>query len=278
MADAFQKHFTGIWDSLDEHISVAIIDHPVFHTPDHQNRCLDAGDGIAEVILVTGIPDGIENHFVDVAVGNGLLFHDVVNGPGHEGFLLQRKINQTFKVALLGGDQRIVTAHDQADQLAVVLKNSRRIKEGGGADLVRVGRCIESGDGAAHGVAHHVRSLDAQSIENPRQVPDLILESISQVQLLAAVTMAGQVDGVNVELIRQLPRQSGPVVLVGAKAMDEHDGVAVHRLCIAQVGNGHLTNGDTGFLQPGTGAFPANGVVIQSLAGTGTDHQGDDQY
>src|SRR5690554_1553912 len=106
MADLVQNRLARVRDGLDKDIRVAVVNHPVQLAPDHQDRRLDVGDGIAEIRLEAGIADGGKDDFVDFPVGDGLFFHYVENRPGYKRAFLQGEIQQLVEVTFLLGDQR----------------------------------------------------------------------------------------------------------------------------------------------------------------------------
>src|SRR5690554_2859027 len=129
MADLVQNRLARVRDGLDKDIGVAVVDHPVQLAPDHQDRRLDVGDGIAEIRLEAGIADGGKDDFVDFPVGDGLFFHYVENRPGYKRALLQGEIQQLVEVTFLLRNQRVVAFQDKVYQFALVFEDACRVKQ-----------------------------------------------------------------------------------------------------------------------------------------------------
>ena len=62
----------------------------------------------------------------------------------------------------------------------------------------------------------------------------LILKTVADVQGFTAVAMAWQIEGIDVELTPELFGQTGPVILVGAEAVDQNQSVAIDRFFTAK--------------------------------------------
>ena len=114
-----------------------------------------------------------------------------------------------------------------------------------------MGGSVEGSDGAAHGVAHHVEAFHPELLQYLVDVIYLILKTVADVQGFTAVAMAWQIEGIDVELTLELFGQTGPVILVGAEAVNQHQGVAIDRFFTAKVGNVQIANGDLRRLQTG---------------------------
>ena len=71
--DVIQNGLAGIGDGFNEDIRIAVVDHPVQLAPDHQNRCLNVGDGIAKFRFEAGIANSGKDDLVDLPVGDGAL-------------------------------------------------------------------------------------------------------------------------------------------------------------------------------------------------------------
>src|SRR5690606_25805119 len=140
-----------------------------------------------------------------------------------------------------------------------------------------MGGGVEGSDGAAHGVAHHVETLHPKLLQYLVDVIYLILKTVTDVQGFTAVAMAWQIEGIDVELTLELFGQTGPVILVGAEAVNQNQGVTINRFFAAKIGNVQIANGDLRGLQAGAGALPASGASVDALAAAGDDQQGNGQ-
>ena len=108
---------------------------------------------------------------------------------------------------------------------------------------------------AAHGVADDVEFADLQSIQQGQHALALAGDVVAEGGRLAAVTKTRQVEGDDPVLRRQRTGEAQPVVLVGAKAVDHHDGRRVLRaaviVAVGQVANGLILQSQSGELALG---------------------------
>src|SRR5690554_1901318 len=277
VANVVQDDFTCVGDGINEYIGVAVVDYPVQLAPDHQYRGFNPGNGVAEVWLKASVANGGKDNLVHFPVGDGFFFHHIKNRPGYKRALFQGEVQQTIEIAFFFRDQRVVTIQHPIYQFAFILKDAGGVEQYCGLDLLRVGGGIKRGDGSAHGVAHHVELLHAQFSQDLIQVTHLVFKPVADAQGFAAVAVAGQVDGVDVELAFELLGQASPVILVGAESVYQHQGVTFYSFFAAQVGDVQLANRDLCSLKAGAGALPANGAVVDALLGAGANKKGGDE-